>query len=348
MIPAKGDDHLRFLAKVLLIAAIIVLFFDATIIHDLTRTFDRLIVEQNFSGEEQEIPSIPLTEPEKEPFAIATIEPGMTKFTVEEKFGPAQRITFNEYDTYWYAYHENYQNFFLVTYDKKDRVAGLYTNQDLLSSIYGIELGTQRDVLRKQLGTPLEGLEKGLYFYYLPEDRNYDLYLIEGNYVTFFYDEQDHGTVRAVQIIAENLENTRVDMYSEPSVERMIGFEEQLFDLTNAERKKFGLPLLKPADDVKQTAREHSQDMAINHYFSHTNLQGQSPFDRMDEDQITYRTAGENLAYGQWSAIFAHEGLMSSPGHRENILHRDFEYLGIGVAFNDQNEPFFTQLFYGH
>lgn len=68
--------------------------------------------------------------------------------------------------------------------------------------------------------------------------------------------------------------------------------------------------------------------------------------ERLQEDNIIFRKAGENLAYGQWSAIFAHEGLMNSPGHRANILEEDYEYLGIGVYFNDNNEPFFTQNFY--
>ncbi|MFS8651704.1 MAG: CAP domain-containing protein, partial [Caldibacillus sp.] len=42
----------------------------------------------------------------------------------------------------------------------------------------------------------------------------------------------------------------------------------------------------------------------------------------------------------------AHEGLMNSPGHRENILNKGFEFTGVGVAFNEQNEPYFTQIFY--
>jgi uncharacterized protein YkwD len=56
--------------------------------------------------------------------------------------------------------------------------------------------------------------------------------------------------------------------------------------------------------------------------------------------------AGENLAYGQFSSIFAHEGLMNSLGHRENILRKDYEYLGVGVAFNDESQPYYTENFF--
>ncbi|MEH7383070.1 CAP domain-containing protein [Bacillus sp. JJ1533] len=86
--------------------------------------------------------------------------------------------------------------------------------------------------------------------------------------------------------------------------------------------------------------------MAENNYFSHTNLQGLSPFDRMLEDEILFSIAGENLAYGQFSSIFAHEGLMNSMGHRENILKKEYKYLGVGVAFNTESHPYYTENFY--
>lgn len=97
---------------------------------------------------------------------------------------------------------------------------------------------------------------------------------------------------------------------------------------------------------MSETAREHSVDVAENQYFDHINVQGQSPFDRMKEDNISFITAGENLAYGQFSSIFAHEGLMNSLGHRKNILQESFEYLGVGVAFNDESQPYYTEDFY--
>jgi uncharacterized protein YkwD len=88
--------------------------------------------------------------------------------------------------------------------------------------------------------------------------------------------------------------------------------------------------------------------MALNQYFNHTNLEGESPFDRLEEDQVSFQMAGENLAYGQFSSIFAHEGLMNSIGHRKNILQKDFEYLGVGVDFNQASQPYFTENFFAN
>ena len=99
-------------------------------------------------------------------------------------------------------------------------------------------------------------------------------------------------------------------------------------------------------DAVSNTARKHSEDMAIHNYFSHENLKGKSPFDRLEDDGLTFSYAGENLAYGQTSSIFAHEGLMNSMGHRKNILNSDYRNLGVGTAFNENATPYYTENFY--
>ena len=43
------------------------------------------------------------------------------------------------------------------------------------------------------------------------------------------------------------------------------------------------------------------------------------------------RIVGENLALAVTVEI-AHDGLMASPGHRENIEHPEFSSLGVGVV----------------
>jgi uncharacterized protein YkwD len=55
-------------------------------------------------------------------------------------------------------------------------------------------------------------------------------------------------------------------------------------------------------------------------------------------------SAGENLAYAPSVAI-AHEGLMNSPGHRENILRASFNKLGVGVIDAGVNGKMFCQEF---
>lgn len=52
-------------------------------------------------------------------------------------------------------------------------------------------------------------------------------------------------------------------------------------------------------DEIAKVAWAHSKDMIINDFFSHNNLHGESPFDRMKKAGITYSSAGENIAIGR-------------------------------------------------
>jgi uncharacterized protein YkwD len=292
---------------------------------------------------------VELTQPSEQTFSIHNIELGNAKTDIEHNLGLAKRISLNEYGTNWHAYHENYHNFFMVMYDNNHQAAGLYTNQDLLTSTNGIKIGTStKDGVRSILGEPITEVQKGMVIYQLQEGSDNDLFMLDGAYVTIFYDKHENNTVTAVQIVSKTMEDNKKDFYTEASPTLKEGFEYQMFDLTNATRVNHQLPILTWDDHVRETARDHSADMAANDYFDHKNLQGQSPFDRMKEDAVAFHTAGENLAYGQLSSIFAHEGLMNSLGHRENILRQDYEYLGVGVAFNEKSQPYYTQNYYAN
>ncbi|KLT15643.1 serine protease [Neobacillus vireti] len=287
-----------------------------------------------------------LKTPVEQVFSIHNVELGETIENIEHNLGQANRASLNEYGAKWYAYHDNYRDFFMIMYDEKNKAAGLYTNQDLIASANGIKLGSSKESVRATLGEPLTKIQKGLMIYQLQENSDNDVFLLDGVYVTIFYDKHENNTVTAMQLINKDTEQKKRELYTEASPDLKEGFEYQLFDLTNASRVEHGLPILTWDNDVKETARKHSTDMAVNQYFDHTNRKGQSPFDRMKEDHIIFHLAGENLAYGQFSSIFAHEGLMNSLGHRENILRDGYKYLGVGVAFNDQSQPYYTENFY--
>ncbi|VEF48119.1 SCP-like extracellular [Bacillus freudenreichii] len=288
-----------------------------------------------------------LQTPDKQSFSIHNVEIGDTKGSVEKQAGEAKRSTSNEYGVNWYTYHENYQNFFMAAYDDQGKVAGLYTNQDLISSQIGIKMNDSKESVVEKLGEPVKGIRKGFITYQVQNNGEYNLYQLDNCYVTIFFDKHKNDTVTAIQIISNELEHHKKDFFASGSKLLEEGFEYQLFDLTNAARVKNGLPVLSWNDHVKITARGHSSDMAQKGYFSHDNLEGLSPFDRLKQDEIMYRAAGENIASGQVSSIFAHEGLMNSMGHRKNILSRDYNSLGVGVAFDSESRPFYTENFIG-
>ncbi|HYK74940.1 MAG TPA: CAP domain-containing protein [Pseudoneobacillus sp.] len=305
-----------------------------------------VIQEPQGKSEEGKVEKIELETPTKQIFSVYNVELGDKKEEIESHLGAAERSTMNEYGTKWFSYHDHYQHFLMIMYDQNNQAVGLFSNQDLLASSKGITFGSTKETVRSKLGEPVTSIQKGLTIFQLQENNEYDLFLLDGTYVTIFYDKHENETVTAIQIINQKLEEKKSDIYTTPSPPLKEGFEYQLFDLTNASRVNHQLPILTWDQHVRETARKHSTDMAVNHYFNHENLKGQSPFDRMEADQVFFHLAGENLAYGQFSSIFAHEGLMNSLGHRENILREDFEFLGVGVAFNDESHPYYTENFY--
>jgi uncharacterized protein YkwD len=106
--------------------------------------------------------------------------------------------------------------------------------------------------------------------------------------------------------------------------------EKQMLDLVNRDRQAEGLQPLAADPELTEVARRHSVDMFKRGYFAHDTPEGLTPFDRMREANVRFLTAGENLALAPTISV-AHTGLMNSPGHRANILRREFGRVGIGV-----------------
>lgn len=119
----------------------------------------------------------------------------------------------------------------------------------------------------------------------------------------------------------------------------------QVFDLVNQERVAVGIAPLAWDDGAAQVAYAHSVDMDVRDFFSHTNPDGQEPWDRLSAAGIGWSTAGENIAYGQPDAASVMTAWMNSPGHRDNILRASFTRLGVGVH-DAPGGPWWTQLFY--
>lgn len=100
--------------------------------------------------------------------------------------------------------------------------------------------------------------------------------------------------------------------------------------LINQARVAEGLHPLIYTPQYNDIGRKHSTEMAINNYFSHTDQNGGTALKRMQAGGLMFSWYGENLAYGQYSAIYAHEALMNSKGHRDNILRTNFTHVLVG------------------
>lgn len=123
--------------------------------------------------------------------------------------------------------------------------------------------------------------------------------------------------------------------------------EKQVLAYVNEYRVQNGLKPFEWSDELGDVARAHSKDMADNNFFSHTNLSGQTPFDRMDKAGIKYTAAAENIAAGKKDAKSVVESWINSDGHRANILNPELNKLGVGCYVNNNSKYgiYWTQSF---
>lgn len=120
--------------------------------------------------------------------------------------------------------------------------------------------------------------------------------------------------------------------------------ERKMLVLVNKERTSRGLNSFVLDASLRTVARKHSEDMFKRGYFSHYTPEGISPFDRMAKANISFISAGENLALAP-NVDLAMQGLMNSPGHKANILSQDFGRIGIGVVDGGIYGEMFSQEF---
>ena len=109
------------------------------------------------------------------------------------------------------------------------------------------------------------------------------------------------------------------------------GNSQQIFDITNIIRKRFDLEQVEWDQATAEVAFLHSLDMYIEDYFSHDSPTKGNLGDRLQEGNVSYQTAGENIAAQYVDGIAAVEGWLNSKGHREALLNEEFTRLGVGV-----------------
>lgn len=172
------------------------------------------------------------------------------------------------------------------------------------------------------------------------------------------YEDLDYESFAQTDAAAQRLSLDNVDYHL---LNMAIFFE------TNRQRSLHGLPPFRYLGMLEQSASEHSQDMVAHDFYSHTSVLGdkKSLKMRLKKVGLSRCSMGENIAISfgieyeggksvfppskndgyfsyEWegepiknhtylgAAAALLEGWMESPGHRENILDPDFEYLGAG------------------
>lgn len=219
------------------------------------------------------------------------------------------------------------------------KVTGLYTNNDEVS-IDSINIqGMDRDSIRDVYDQPVKTVDKGGK-HLVVENEEYDVFDINDKYVFFFYDVHEEDAVNGLLTVEKSEMKHSDSMYNHPSKEDN---EILNFHLINATREKYDVAPLEHDSELSEAAGGHSRDMSDNDYFSHVAPDGSNLKYRIESMDISYRLAAENIAMGHTSPIFSHHSLMNSEEHRVNTLNETYTHMGIGVEYDDEEIPYYTE-----
>jgi uncharacterized protein YkwD len=134
-----------------------------------------------------------------------------------------------------------------------------------------------------------------------------------------------------------------------PSLNDATEIERRAFAMTNSVRLQHGLPPLEWDPELCRMGRAHSENMVRLGFFAHETPDGLHMTDRARAAGIRHwRVIAENIAYNQGfddPGAFAVERWMLSPGHRSNILLREFERSAIGSFVAPDGTVYITQEF---
>jgi uncharacterized protein YkwD len=128
-------------------------------------------------------------------------------------------------------------------------------------------------------------------------------------------------------------------------------FISRVLELTNIERSKLGFSPLTFNTQLLNAAATHSQNMALQDFFSHTGKDGSSLASRISATGYQFSAAAENIAAGSSTPEQVVSSWMNSSGHRANILNPNLKEIGISYYFlaNDTGSVnfnhYWTQVF---
>lgn len=105
-----------------------------------------------------------------------------------------------------------------------------------------------------------------------------------------------------------------------------------IIEATNKERVAVGLPPLSTTELLNKSAEIKVDDMIERQYFEHQSPTGEGVSDLGTKVGYHYVVMGENLALGNFSSSEdIVKAWMESPGHRANILNKNYQDIGVSV-----------------
>jgi uncharacterized protein YkwD len=122
------------------------------------------------------------------------------------------------------------------------------------------------------------------------------------------------------------------------------GYDAAVVAATNAIRRSHGLDPLRSNQGLAAAADQHSRSMGKAGFFAHESADGTAFWKRVQnyyaQGSASYWAVGENIIWASpdLSVDEAMKAWMASPGHRENILEKDWREIGCS-SFRVDSAP---------
>jgi uncharacterized protein YkwD len=339
----EGGDFLRSVYKILIIFLIIM----------LTGIYADKAKDER---KEETIPALPpvnsgQVEPSKETATEKTPESGAGSFIGEpaEKlltaYGPPVRKEPSAYGYEWWVYHTG-SAYFLAGVEN-NQIVTIYATGNMDTSPFTLGISSN-EIFRSRYPETEVVVNANDSYYRLElseEDLNVRPLVPLGNFYAQLYIDQFSGTLSAVRFMTKDvlLKMQPYELVYQgklpevPSLGRSAwvhiekGSEQQMYELTNVMRSRFGLSSLEWDAAAAAAAKNHSKDMFAAGYFDHDSPQFGDLKNRLERAGAVYSAAGENIAANYVDAAAAMEGWLNSKEHREVMFGESFSTLGTGA-----------------
>ena len=270
---------------------------------------------------------------------------GQNSDALVEQMGKPDRVEPSDYGYDWWIYQSDHQFMAGVKEGKVNQIYSASVESDVAPFEIGqdVEDIYRSTIIESEIVIPIA---ENVYTFTLNSDDVNSRMLVEYEnvYAQLFTDVVD-GKLEAVRFIdpitlvlhqpydmsymGEIVNSPRPSSTIQVEVDRAM--ERQILDLTNIYREKHGVPTVKNMYELNELARKHSEDMALENYFSNESPATGNLANRLKEAGIEHRKAGENIAFDYVDAIEAVHGWLNSPAHRDVLLNKDFTHIGTGA-----------------
>jgi uncharacterized protein YkwD len=279
---------------------------------------------------------------------------GKSAKKVEAELGKPARVDLSSYGYDWWIYNKNEKEYVQVGVDDHKVVTLFIIGEDV--NIRPFYIG--QPVVEIYASYPIETIVSLNYqgnsyrFELSEEDINTRPLVQIGNVYVQLYINKSTGTLSSIRImdlptlIKLHPFDYRGELQDVPAAENLNeeklerDHEKQIFDLTNILRARFEVKPLEWDEEAATVAYKHSVDLYEKDE-SQTSKKYDDLTNTLEEGEVIYQLAVENVSPHDFDAPAIVEGWINSNVHRESLLNDDFTHTGIGVY-----KTYFTRIYF--